>query len=67
MEVFRLIALTTFSLLCGHHFSDDELSIISNRNSVPIKHKLPPPILPAPGTHHSTFCLYAFDGSGDLA
>ena len=73
MKVFRSVTLTTFSFLCSHHLhpSISPSGMMnfpsSQTNSVPIKRKLPSPILPAPGTPYSTFCLYEFDGSGDLA
>lgn len=61
-------ALTTVTLLCNHHYhpSAEVFPPCKTETLYPSNTDSQFPLSPAPGDHHSTFCLCEFVCSGDV-
>ena len=63
VHVYGSVVLSIFTLLCSR---SSRTFLSCKAEAVPIKQPLPIPPAPAPGSHHSIFCLCEFDSSRDL-
>lgn len=65
-QVHSSVALSTFPLVYNHHAPSVSRTFSSYKTLYPLNTNFTFFLLPAPGNHYSTVCLYEFDYSGNL-